>query len=360
MMKIFGQSVKEKHIQRQPHYFGGFVQILLILLALPPVLSTSAMATDTPIIGGSGGNYFRTTCAAGSYLVGLKGYTGKWIDRIAHICAPWLPVKQAFESALLHGQFLGTSPGGSFEQQTCRRDHAIVSWTFWNTVGDDNKRKFVSSIEGTCRRVIPPLATHGLQFGDPETQKRLGYGGWGLVAIHGRPDGKSECPAGELAIGFHGRAGLFLDALGLICGPAPTKAGYTPPSQAKNTPSALPTAPTINLPQGFIVKGKGVFKITPSRYMTGTHAHVQLTWLNPPPNLKSQSSYQYEAPMSLIAGPYGIDAPETYLARGTWEMRVRISRPKVSDWSQPVRFEYYLQNPAGTTKQKAPIELQRR
>jgi hypothetical protein len=107
--------------------------------------------------------------------------------------------------------------------------------------------------------------------------------------------------------------------------------------------------PTSN---GYLVKGQGNFKITPSRYLTGTHAQIQLKWLNPPAHLqgKGLDFYNYEVPMNLIAGPGGIAAPENYLAPGTWEMRVRVNQPKVGEWSQSLRFEYYLQSPVAGPK----------
>jgi len=217
-------------------------------------------------------------------------------------------------------------------------------------IGDEGQPKFVKGVNGECFKAS---------------------GAAGLIAALGsydeppiidltktRPDYRVQCPSPEFARGFHGREGQFINALGLICGPlVALKPGAIPPSQAKQFPSALPTAPTIDLPQGFIVKGKGAYKITPSPHLNGTHAQIQLKWLNPPANLqgKGVDFYNYEVPMSLIAGPSGIPAPENYLAVGTWEITVRINQPKVGDWSQPVRFEYYLQNPAVTTKPGAPF-----
>lgn len=131
-----------------------------------------------------------------------------------------------------------------------------------------------------------------------------------------------------------------------------TRPPATGPVAAGNetTPSAFPTAPTINspTPNGYLVKGKGVFKITPSKYLTGTHANYQLRWLNPPASYqgKGLDFYNLELPMTLIAGPTGLPVPQTLLAQGSWEIRVRINQPKVGDWSDWVRFEYYLQDPA--------------
>jgi hypothetical protein len=309
------------------------------------------MATDTQIKGALAGKYFRAQCPPGAYLVGFAGRAGNWIDRIAPICAPLLSDGRGFGAPRV-GKGHGTSPGGARQQKMCRNDAAILYSHFWMIVGDGGRQKFVEGIASNCHTTTGARSVD-VQFGHYEPGP--------IIDLNPRPEHVSQCPPNEFATGFHGRAGRFLNALGLICGPlVPAKLGTVPPSQAGNIPSALPTAPTINSPSGFIVKGRGKFKITPSPYLTGTHAHVQLKWLNPPPNLQDQSFFQYEAPMSLIAGPYGIDAPEIYLAPGTWSMRVRISQPKVSDWSQPVQFQYYLQNPVTTTKPGASLQLQRR
>ena len=114
---------------------------------------------------------------------------------------------------------------------------------------------------------------------------------------------------------------------------------------------AFPNAPAILSPKpnGLIIKGHGVFRITPSQFLSGTDAEVELKWLNPPANLRQeniQAVYTYRVSMSLIAGPKGVDAPQIYLGPGIWEIRVRIVVPKAGDWSAPVRFTYYLQHPS--------------
>ncbi|HEY7531478.1 MAG TPA: hypothetical protein VH681_01695, partial [Nitrospiraceae bacterium] len=201
-------------------------------------------------------------------------------------------------------------------------------------------------LEINCTSLEPSAnINQPLRFGNASSP--TAFSSFGFSATH-------VCPNGELAVGFEGRAGLFLDAIGLVCGPKPTTPGVTTPSTANTTLSALSTAPTIVSPtaNGYLVKGRGAFKITPSQYLTGTHAQIQLRWLNPPANLqgKGVDFYNYEVPMNLLSGPSGIAAPENYLAQGTWEIRVRINQPKVGDWSLPVRFEYYLQNPTAAPK----------
>lgn len=344
----------------------------LVACVLSIALSHPTAATDTPVIGGSGGVYFRSACPAGAYLIGLKGFTGNWIDRIAHICAPWHPAKNAFEWASLHGEFIGTSPGGRFEQQTCGGDRAIVSWTFWNTVGEGSQRQFVSSINGTCVNAITRLGAYEFQFGQPETKPKL-YSG---IGKRGRPDGKSECAPGELAIGFHGRAGLFLDAIGLVCGPAPLKAGYAPPSQAGNMTSAKPPAPIHSspsqagqstsalstapkilspVPAARIITTRSKIQIVPQQYFTGTHMLVYFIKFNAPGVLNEQ--FAWTRPTSDLTK--GLDLPNdifTANRAGSWSVRARIDSPKAGDFSPEVPFTFA---PVTTTKANTPLQLQR-
>ncbi|MCA9421253.1 MAG: hypothetical protein KC592_09550 [Nitrospira sp.] len=359
--EIVGPTAKGKPMGRWLHYFGVItMQItLLILVSLIAALSTPAIAGDTPVEGGPGGNPFRADCPKGSYLIGLAGRTGNWVDQLAPICAPWQPTEHVLGASSI-GKSHGTSTGGKPQQKTCPSDQVIYDLGFYISIGDQEQHKFIDSIYANCKTIKPPphgdstfrFTSQGSPFkkGNPITTPGIELKS---------PYREVYCPPHEVAIGFHGRAGLFLDALGLICGPppVPAKPGVMPPSQAKNIPSALPTAPTINSPahKGYIVKGQGVFKITPSKYLTGTHALYQLRWLNPPASQQGKEDFfTQEVPMSLIASPGGLDAPQILLAKGTWEIRVRINQPKVGDWSDWVRFEYYLQHPALTTKPNVP------
>ncbi|MDF0644432.1 MAG: hypothetical protein P0111_10400 [Nitrospira sp.] len=327
---------------------------LLLLVGTLGWFPAGAFATDTKTQGSLGGVYFRAECPIGSFLVGFSGRTGAWIDQIAPVCEPLSPNKQTFGKFTV-GATIGTSTGGTPDHSRCPA-HTVVRVTRHSmTIGENAQLKFVESISYDCFTTAGAFRSDGRRiFGHPTELP--------VIDTTSKPlDTLTQCPQGEFARGFHGRAGQFLNALGLICGPlVPRKSGTAVPSDAPHTTAAFPTAPTINLPQGFLVKGKGVFQITPSKYLTGTQAQIQLKWLNPPAHFqgKGLDFYTYEVPMSLIAGPSGIAAPDSYLAPGTWEMRVRINQPKVGDWSQPVRFEYYLQNPAVAPRAETPLSVE--
>lgn len=340
--------------QVSQHSLGSISLMAAMLLGLMFFLPNSSIATDTPLKGNLlSGQAVRAECPIGSFLVGFAGQTGAWIDRIAPVCEPLSADKQRLGKFTI-GSMVGTSMGGKPDHAQCPTNSIIRVVVLSMTVGDRGQVKNVGSIRPECFTTAGAffLGQPSLFFGTPTERP--------ITDLTSQPlDDRLECPPGEFARGFNARASEFINAFGLICGPlVPRLPGTGLPADASKATSAFPTAPRIDspLPNGLMVKGKGVFKITPSKYLTGTGAQIQLKWLNPPANLqgKGVDFYNYEAPMSLIAGPNGIDAPAIYLAPGTWEMRVRINQPKVGDWSPWVRFTYYLQNPAlGTTAQDA-------
>lgn len=323
-----------------------------LLLGLFVFHPAPTLATDTPMKGNvQAGQAIRAECPIGSFLVGFAGQTGAWIDRIAPVCEPLLADKQRLGKFTV-GPMIGTSMGGKPDHVRCPANTIIRVTVHSVTVGDQGQVKFVESIHPECFTTAgaPVLGQPVSYFGTPPDRPIIDLTSKSL-------DDRLECPPGEFARGFNVRASEFINAFGLICGPlVPRLPGTGLPADASKATSAFPTAPRIDspLPNGLIVKGKGIFKITPSKYLTGTGAQIQLKWLNPPANRqgKGLDFYNYEVPMALIAGPNGIDAPAIYLAPGTWELRVRINQPKVGDWSDWVRFTYYLQHPAlGTTAQ---------
>ena len=324
--------------------------LVLLMLGILASFLQASFASDLQIQGGPGGAYFRAECPKGAYLTGLAGRAGSWVDQLAPICSPWEPVRRVFGAPQTMKPH-GTSNGGSHKEIYCTPGSAIAGLDFENTIGEGglSDHRFVSRLFAYCQGLLSHTASWPVIFNEGGA-----YGGQFI------PYGSdSYCPVNEVAVGFHGRAGLFIDALGLICGPVVAlKPGSTVPSQAMNTPSAFPTAPRIDSPvrDGIIVKGKGVFKITPSKYLTGTHAQYQLRWLNPPASSKGKGLdfYNQEISLGLIANPTGLPVPQTLLAQGIWEIRVRINRPQVGDWSDWVRFTYYLQHPSlGTAAQDA-------
>ena len=329
-------------------------RLAVLLFGLLVFHPSPTLATDTPMKGNvQAGQAIRAECPIGSFLVGFAGRTGAWIDRMAPVCEPLSADKQRLGKFTM-GPMIGTSTGGKPDHIQCPANTIIRVTVNSVTVGDEGQVKFVESIHPECFTTAGAYVVGQpyMFFGTPTDRAN--------PDLSSKPlDDRLDCPPGEFARGFNVRAGEFINAFGLICGPlVPRLPGTGLPADASKTTSAFPTAPRIDspTPNGVLVKGKGVFKITPSKYLTGTHAQYQLRWLNPPASSKGkgQDFYNQEISLGLIANPTGLPVPQTLLAQGIWEIRVRINRPQVGDWSDWVRFTYYLQNPAlGTAAQDA-------
>jgi hypothetical protein len=201
---------------------------LLLALALP----AEGSAQDLAVRGGAGGAPFRQTCGHGQYLVGFHVATGAWIDNVRIVCAP--RIAGAF---LVGGPRTPTSWAGRGSHPrrlvaTCERNETVVgAISFQMTRHRDDRDAFVTHLAMTCRYLEPPH--------DPMAEPIQ------ITRMQDRPVGVSfgepirqSCPRGTLAIGIHGRAGDYVDALGLICGPAPRR----PPIRAIGRPSS-PSAP---------------------------------------------------------------------------------------------------------------------
>ena len=192
----------------------------LSLLASGPAASQELVRL--PIFGGYGGNNFEYICGPGRGLVGVRGYTGVWIDNVQAVCAKF--EDNGFADPQREGPvFGGDRPTTNYS--TCFN---ITSADYLSSVGvaglevDVNKHK---RFLGYIRPVCADLTTRSLLPGPMKAMR-----GTGLLASEPsntsgselliKPE-RQECPAGMVAVGIRGRAGQFLDALGLVCGPKP-------------------------------------------------------------------------------------------------------------------------------------------
>lgn len=197
--------------------FHHVLAMLLFVIALTlPVLVGAT--TDLGPYGSSGGNAFRAECPRGSYLVGLQGKAGDWVDRIEMLCASWMHSGQIFGPSSVVGSF-GDSRGGRTTFGNCNdgsvKNRAIHSWSVTVLRSD---KPFVNKLGVQCVALGPPGPPGTFVFGSSSAPSNRPFNEpFGLS----NPD--QVCPVGEAAVGIHGRAGLFLDAVGLICGPFPPK-----------------------------------------------------------------------------------------------------------------------------------------
>ena len=192
-------------------------------------------AKDLPIQGGQGGSYFRSECGAGQWVIGVMIRHGLWVDAIKLICAPYSSISRVPPNSWL--DFQGQQ-GGSLNPHTeiCSGDTYVTGIKF-GTTWDGDDPKYVDYVELTCASILvmtgtPPFAVYGL-IG---TNVCLDTG----EGCSNKPFSLS-CDLGDAATGFHGRSGIYVDALGLICGPSPALVAATAqaPAGTGTTPPQL-------------------------------------------------------------------------------------------------------------------------
>ena len=188
-----------------------------IALALSLLASTPAASQDLVrlnIFGGYGGNNFEYICGPGQVLVGVRGYTGVWIDNVQAVCA------KVEEGKRNVGQPEGPVFGGN-RPLTNSSGCAIGTVATGLDVDVSKEKRFLGYIAPRCAVLVNgsflqqpiPMRGTGLLASEPS-------GGGSGSELFVKP-ARQDCPAGMVAVGIRGRAGQFLDALGLVCGPKP-------------------------------------------------------------------------------------------------------------------------------------------
>lgn len=189
-----------------------------------------ASATDLEVRGGYGGANFRSVCAPGSYLAGMQVRLGDWIDQIRPVCAE---VDSNFyrKPGVPSADLIGGSGGNRYDDARCKEGHvaAGLSVVMITDPGFGNNLGVISRMRIFCNGVAPPFLfdPHGIVGVYP----RAGNIRLDSDILFGiSTDSKYvkfevfNCPPGELATGLWGRAGDFVDAIGLVCGPGPQAA----------------------------------------------------------------------------------------------------------------------------------------
>ncbi len=181
--------------------------MLAIAAAVSMLLAAaSANATVLQSKGGMGGVPFATVCPHGQYVVGFAARAGAWVDGVAPVCAPYLPAPGIFsggQPATFHG-----GAGGAAQTQLCSSGTVVVRLML-GIINDDLTEKYIDYITFECAGVEQQAGTetHCVATGEACLERDR------IVA----------CPNGEVATGINGRSGEFLDAIGLMCGPAPRR-----------------------------------------------------------------------------------------------------------------------------------------
>ncbi|MGC3974845.1 MAG: hypothetical protein QM771_10740 [Nitrospira sp.] len=354
---------------------------LFMALGLALASSGSALATDLPVFGGPGGSEFRAQCPNGSYLVGFEGKTGAWVERISPVCAPWLRGSQT----------LGPPAVGQEVTTICRDSRSnTFAIHYMNVAVLKSANRLVQSIWAGCQSLTTsPLGSVRLEFGarPPAPPGRdVGDQPECVTCPDKSPPIYSNqvCPAGEAGVGIRGRAGQFVDAVGLICGPMPARLG----SPATKLPRPLVQAPspavpmnpqaknmiiapdmfviTKPIPGQLIPHGKLIVTATapeaPPTVGPPRYAELELRCLDAPANL--QSSYPYFHVITVdeakLRGGYSVKEGVTGACSVRWQVRARFSlNTATGPWSAAVPFglcfDHCPATPPSAIQQTAPL-----
>ena len=183
-----------------------------VLLALP-----ATAQVQLPALGGPGGGTFVAQCPAGQILRGFDLRTGDDVASLRPVCGvASRPDGVAGEAAV--GPFHGDGGGTPVRIACPLAVPAVIGMTVMDEGQDTD---IVNAIQLSCG-----LASDIVQPGRSDPSASFAgpiYKNSDPIFFHFSASNTNSqaCPPGQIAIGAHGRSGVWLDAVGLICGAAP-------------------------------------------------------------------------------------------------------------------------------------------
>lgn len=154
--------------------------------------SPAAFATDyTELAGGSSGNGFNLDCGANMSLIGIQGKSGSLIDSVQGVCAQFNADGSQHGRNVLTGKAGGTGGTNYFLQ--CPNGTTVTGLT-------GHADSYVNHISLRCGAAMTITGSAG-------NQSVVGRGSFFAL----------RCPVGNDARLMRGRAGIWVDAIGLGC-----------------------------------------------------------------------------------------------------------------------------------------------
>jgi hypothetical protein len=200
---------------------GMIITALIAALAMGSTTDAAPRGNRKPSFGGTGGFGVGQQCRPGSFVIGFNARIGDWMDRIQAVCAPWDANRQTFGPEVPL-EWFGRSNGGRRIDVRCSRDQVVTSLKLSVTIEQGRAVEFIRNAIVTCAR--PHLL--------PNSEEELR-----LANSRSVPNilSNSVCDRGWGVIGIHGRAGNFVDRLGIDCEevPRPSPTGGVDDAQTR-------------------------------------------------------------------------------------------------------------------------------
>jgi hypothetical protein len=206
--------------------------LLFVLLASASMLHLASPAYAQadqvlPPMGGPGGSQFFARCANGDILNGVELRTGNDVDGIRPICASSRAPTSIGPRNVFSVGYGGD--GGGVSRVVCPDNAPAIAGLRVGYEGE--KTTIINNVHLYCSVVLPnqPLTTHPTAVFDGPRIVHTDPGpltGYDPVFVNWDQE---SCPKGLVPVGINGRSGVWLDAVGLICGAMPFDPSKIPP-----------------------------------------------------------------------------------------------------------------------------------
>lgn len=216
----------------QPVIGRIFCSVLAIILSIGLGTAPASAQDYLPLVGGEGGGQFDHLCPDNQNLGGVELRVADDVDAIRPICvSTYAPTERSTPvlttgtglvgpNSLVPGWHGGT--GGHIIALLCPAKMPVVLGV---DLGAEGQNTFiVNNVHLFCGKAIADYQALGdepaAKFDGPGYTISPKFVGLGFIGGDDHSVRTTErCPSGEVAIGIHGRSGVWLDATGLICGP---------------------------------------------------------------------------------------------------------------------------------------------
>ena len=187
-----------------------YARILMIALAILAISGEAyAQREATTLAGGNGGAGFSLNCPPNMILIGLRGREGNLVDQVQGVCSRYnVAGERVGATATTSPASAGSNTGGIPWERMCGGQTALTS------IGG-RAGLVVDELFRNCKTVDPNGLATNPSFTDGGT-----VGGSNSSA----PVFNLSCPNNKFADRIVGRAGDFVDQIGLSCIPAPLAA----------------------------------------------------------------------------------------------------------------------------------------